>query len=83
MNPARANGDYTLQPGREIIRFLDPQGNLLQTMTTPDNQGYPAGVDQSQRFLFDNADIRGESVSTVVHRILRSALGKENTQNSG
>ena len=27
--------------------------------------------------LSDLADIRGESVSTVVHQILRSALGKE------
>ena len=73
MNPARANGDYTLQPGREIIRFLDPQGDLLQTMTTADNQGYPAGIDQSRRFLFDNADIRGESVR--LNQAYREVLG--------
>ncbi len=29
------------------------------------------------------ADVRGESVSGIVHRILRSALGKENTRNPG
>ena len=29
------------------------------------------------------ADVRGESVSAIVHRILRSALGKENTRNPG
>ena len=31
-------------------------------MSTTDNQDLPAGMDQSRRFLFDNADIRGESV---------------------
>jgi len=33
--------------------------------------------------LTELADIRGESVSAIVHRILRSALGKQNTQNPG
>ena len=33
--------------------------------------------------LLELADNNGESVSAVVHRILRSALRKENTQNSG
>ena len=33
--------------------------------------------------LLELAENRGESVSAVVHRILRSALRKENIQNSG
>jgi len=33
--------------------------------------------------LMELADVRGESVSAIVHRILRSALGKQNTQNPG
>jgi len=33
--------------------------------------------------LTELADIRGESVSAVVHRILRSALMKENDQING
>ena len=33
--------------------------------------------------LSELAVLRGESLSTVVHQILRSALWKENTQNSG
>ena len=31
-------------------------------MTVPDYTGSAGGADQSRRFLFDNADIRGESV---------------------
>jgi molecular chaperone Hsp33 len=63
MNPRRVDRGYTSPPLREIIRLAGDLEKTLQSMTTPDTAGPRGGTDQSRRFLFDNADIRGESVN--------------------
>ena len=42
-------------------------------MTTTDQPRSPGGIDQSRRFLFDNADVRGESVR--LDRAYQEVLG--------